>query len=288
VHFFNYKEKAGVMFITPATLVLGIFLGIPVIVAVFASFTNTDMLTPTKWIGLSNYTNILQSPEFFNSLGITVKVILGASIPILVTGLLLAVLLKERFFGSQLFKLIIFVPVVLSESITSLVWEMFLHKDGLFNGILTGIGLMDSPVKWFHTPGFALAGLILFVIWAEVGYFMIIFLAGLQNIPNDCYEAARIDGANAFTQFFHITLPLLKPTILFATIIVLIRTLNVFTPFFVITRGGPFNSTETLPLLIYDTAFLFTQIGKASALSMIVLLIVSIFSGLLFRIERQK
>jgi len=117
---------------------------------------------------------------------------------------------------------------------------------------------------------------------------MIIFLAGLKNIPNECYEAARIDGANALQQFFFITLPLLKPTTLFATIIILIRMLNVFTPFFVITRGGPFNTTEVLPLLIYDTAFRFMQIGKASALSIIVLLIVSIFSGLLFRTGRHE
>jgi ABC-type sugar transport system permease subunit len=280
--FLKKQNLAGAAFLAPALLVLIIFLGIPVITAIFTSFTNADMLTPAKWIGFTNYINIIKSKEFLNSLIITGKFVLGSSIPVISLGLMLAVLLNDHFFGSQIFRLLIFVPVVLSDAIAALVWKVFLNSAGLFNHILITMGIIDKNIKWFYDSKYALLGMILFIIWKETGYFMVIFLAGLKNIPKECYEAAEVDGANSLQKLFFITLPLLKPTLLFSIIIVLIKMLNVFAPFFVITGGGPFNTTEVLPVLIYDMAFSFIKIGKASALSIIMLLIISVFSGIFF------
>jgi len=273
--------------LAPAAIILLVFLGYPVYKAFSTSLTKSDMLTPSQWVGFNNYLSIFTSNDFLNSLLLTAKFVIGASIPILIISLALAVMLNRPFKGSQLFKLIIFAPVVLSEAVTAIVWKILLHPYGVINEYLLNLGLIDSYIKWLSNPDYVLWGIILFAIWKETGYFMIIFLSGLQNIPIDYYEAAAIDGASAWQSFFKITLPLLRPTALFASIIVLINILNTFTPFYVMTRGGPVNSSEVLSLLIYDTGFDFMQMGKASAMSVIMLLIVAFLSIILFRIGRH-
>lgn len=286
----NFRRKqniAGALFVVPALSIIIVFLGYPVYKAFFTSLHSYDMLTPAKWVGFDNYLSILSNHDFFNSLWVTSKFVIGASIPLLILSLALAVLLNNPFRSSQLFKVMIFTPVVLSEAITAIVWKILLHPYGLINEGLLKLGIIHSYVKWLSDPDYVLLGIILFVIWKETGYFMIIFLTGLQTIPPNYYEAAMIDGASAWQRFIKITLPLLKPTMLFASIIVLVNILNTFTPFYVMSRGGPVNSSEVLSLLIYDTGFGFMQMGKASAISVIMLLIVAVLSIILFRIGRQ-
>ncbi len=286
----NFQVKqhlAGVLFLAPAATLLLIFIGYPVLMAFFRSLTRFDMLTPGQWVGVDNYLSIFTSPDFLNSLVVTSKFVLGSGIPILLLSLGLAVVLNRSFKGSQLFKLIIFAPVVLSEAVTAIVWKIFLHPYGIANQYLTDLGIINSHIKWLRDPKYALVGIILFIIWKETGYFMVIFLTGLQNIPGIFHEAAAIDGASEPQIFFRITLPLLKPTILFAGVIMLINILNTFTPFYVMTRGGPVNSTEVLSLLIYDTGFDFMLMGKASAMSVVMLLIVAVLSIILFRVGRS-
>ncbi len=285
--FHKNQNAAGALFLAPAAIVLLVFLAHPVYLAVITSLTNSDLLTQPKWIGLNNYLSICTSHDFLNSLMVTAKFVLLASIPLFVISLALAVVLTKPFRGSQLFKLIIFAPVVLSEAITAIVWKMLLNPYGIINEYLMHLGFIDSYIKWLIDPRYALGGIILFVLWKELGYFMIIFLTGLQSIPAGYYETATIDGASGWQQFSYITLPLLKPTTLFASIIMLINILNTFTPFYVMTRGGPFNSTEVLSMLIYDTGFGFMQMGKASAMSVIILLIVAFLSIILFRMGRH-
>lgn len=284
--FLKKQNLAGAVFLAPALMALTIFWGIPIITSILASFTNTDMITSPKWIGFSNYVNIFKSKAFMNSLILTGEFILASSVPVLFFGFILAITLNDKFFASRIFRLLIFVPVVLSDAIAALVWKVFLNVPGLFNEMLMHLGLIHKNIKWFYDSKYALTGIILFIIWKETGYFMVIFLAGLKNIPRECLEAAEVDGASSLQKIFFVTLPLLKPTLLFSTIIVLIKMLNVFTPFFVITGGGPYNTTEVLPVLLYNMAFSFIKIGKASALSVIMLLLVSIFSGLFFTLLR--
>ncbi len=287
IKFHKKQNVAGVLFLAPAAIILLVFLGYPVYLVLSTSLTNSDLLTQPKWVGLNNYLSIFTSRDFLNALMVTVKFVIAASIPIFVISLALAVLLSKPFRGSQLFKLIIFAPVVLSEAITAIVWKILLHPYGVVNEYLMDLGFIDSYIKWLNDPRYALWGIILFILWKEIGYFMIIFLTGLQSIPEDYYEAATIDGASVWHRFFYITLPLLKPTTLFVSIIMLINILNTFTPFYVMTKGGPFNCTEVLSLLIYDTGFGFMQMGKASAMSVVILLMVMFISIILFRIGRH-
>lgn len=285
--FHKKQNAAGALFLAPAAIILLLFLAYPVFMAFITSLTDSDLLTQPKWIGLNNYLNIFTSHDFLNALMVTARFVILASIPLFAISLALAVVLSKPFRGSQLFKVIIFAPVVLSEAITAIVWKMLLHQYGIINEYLMDWGFIDTYIKWLIDPRYALVGIILFVLWKEIGYFMVIFLTGLQSISADYYEAATIDGASGWQQFFYITLPLLKPTTLFASIIMLINILNTFTPFYVMTRGGPFNSTEVLSMLIYDTGFSFMLMGKASAMSVIILLIVAFLSIILFRMGRQ-
>ncbi len=286
---FQKKQNlAGVLFLAPAGFLLLVFIGVPVVAACVTSLTRYDMLTPAQWVGLRNYISIFTSPDFFNSLLVTTQFVVGASIPLLALSLGLAILLNRSFRGDQAFKLIIFAPVVLSEAITAIVWKILLHPYGIINDYLAGLGLIDGYIKWLHDPEYALLGIILFIIWKETGYFMIIFLTGLQSIPQSYNEAAAIDGASGRQIFFRITLPLLIPTTLFAGVIMLINLLNTFTPFYVMTRGGPVNSTEAFSLLIYDTGFDFMLMGKASAMSISLLAMAALLSAILFRVGRRS
>ena len=281
------QNAAGVLFLAPAAIFLLIFLGYPIVKAIITSFTNSDMLTQAKWVGLRNYISIFSSTDFLNSLLVTGEFVLAASIPLFIVSLYLAILLRKPFRGSQLFKLIIFAPVVLSEAITAVVWNILLNPYGLVNESLMSLGFINTYIKWLNDPDYALWGIVLFVLWKETGYFMIIFLTGLQSIPEEYYEAALMDGTNGWRQFFYITMPLLKPTTLFVSVIMLINLLNTFTPFYVMTGGGPYNTTEALSMLIYDTGFGFMRMGKAAAMSVVLLLIVIILSLILFRLGRQ-
>jgi len=285
--FHKKQNAAGALFLAPAVLILLVFLAYPVIMAFITSLTKSDLLTQPQWVGLSNFLSIFTSYDFLNSLKVTARFVILASIPLSVISLALAVVLRKPFRGSQFFKLIIFAPVVLSEAITAVVWKMLLNPYGIVNDYLMHWGFIETYIKWLIDPRYALGGIILFVLWKEMGYFMIIFLTGLQSISDDYYEAATIDGASSWHQFFYITLPLLKPTTLFASIIMLINILNTFTPFYVMTGGGPFNSTKVLSMLIFDTGFKFMLMGKAAAMSVIILLIVAVLSIILFRMGRQ-
>ncbi|UNC90852.1 carbohydrate ABC transporter permease [Candidatus Contubernalis alkaliaceticus] len=281
------QNKAGVFFVAPALFFLTVFLGYPVVIAFITSFTKYDMLNPPEWVGLSNYVNIFTSSNFYNSLWVTLQFAAGSIIPIIVLSLVLAVVLNNQFKGSDTIKLLIFLPVVLSEVVAAVIWKFLLHPYGVFNEGLLKIGIINTYISWLTDPDYVIVGFIIFALWKNVGYFMVIFLTGLQNIPKQYYEAAAIDGVSIWQRFFFITLPLLKPTVLFAGIVVLINIFNTFTPFYVMTRGGPVNSSEVLSLLIYRTGFQFLQMGKASALSVVLLLIVSIFSIMLFRLGRE-
>jgi multiple sugar transport system permease protein len=282
------QNLAGALFLAPAGIVLLLFIGFPVAAACLTSLTRYDMLTPAQWVGLNNYISIVQSRDFLDALWVTARFVVGASIPILVLSLVLAVLLNHRFKGAQLFKLIIFAPVVLSEAVTAIVWKILLHPYGIINDSLVQLGLSHGYIKWLRDPDYALWGIIFFIIWKETGYFMIIFLTGLQNIPTNLREAAAIDGASDLQIFWKVTLPLLSPTTLFVTIIMMVNLLNTFTPFYVMTRGGPVNSTEVLSLLMYDTGFDFMLMGKASAMSVAMLTMAAIPCALLFGFATKR
>jgi multiple sugar transport system permease protein len=201
--------------------------------------------------------------------------------------LLLALALNTHIKARAIFRTIYFVPVVMSWVVVSVIWKLIFHRNGLINTMfLQPIGI--GPKNWLTDINLAPDAIVIMSIWKEVGFFMVVFLAGLQNIPSDYHEAAKVDGSTGLQVFRYITLPLLQPTILFATVIGLITGLQVFIPQFVMTQGGPVDATLVLTLDIYETAFVFLDGGKASAMSVVLFFIIAVVTLVQFKLYRSR
>jgi len=264
----------GYLFIIPSGLTLFIFIILPVFIAFYISLFQWDLLSEMKFVGLTNYFNLLSSPDFYNTLGNTLYFVSIKLFLDFVLSFFIAVLLNQKIRGLSFYRTLFFTPVVTSMVAVSVVW-MWLYDPfyGLFNYIL---GLFNiNPVGWLNNPDWAMFSIILVAVWKGLGYNIVIFLAGLQNIPKSFYEAAAIDGANARQKFRHITIPLLSPTIYFVLIIGIINCFKVFTPVHVMTPdGGPLKSTSVMVFRIYKLAFDKFYFGEASALSVILFLLI--------------
>ncbi len=261
---------AGYLFIAP--WLIG-FLGLtayPMFLSLYYSFTNYTLLEPMKWVGVDNYTRIFtDDTRFTTSVRVTFQYVL-ASVPLkLVAALLVAVVLNKAIRGLSVYRTAIYFPSLIGGSIAvSILWRNIFGVDGIFNQILSTFGIQGKG--WITSPGTALWTLILLTVW-QFGSAMVIFLAGLKQIPNDLYEASSVDGANKLTQFFKITLPMLSPIIYFNLIMGVINSFQMFTSAFVITNGGPMNSTYVYALYLYERAFSRYQLGYASALAWVML-----------------
>ena len=264
---------SGFLFVLPGLLILLFFLAYPVFTAFSTSLTKYDIVSPIEWVGLKNYIDIFFFFFFINSLIVTLKYLVGSAAPLIIFSFLFAVILNRRLKGFELFKVIIFLPVILSQVVAAVIFRYLFHPYGLVNEFLMGIGIINEYIKWLGDSRYVLLVYIILAVWKDVGYFMVLFLASLQTISPDYYEASIIDGANAIQKHVHITLPLIKPTISFAVIMTFVRMLNLFAPFYVMTYGGPAGSSEVISLLIYKTGFDYLKMGKASAMSVVLLLI---------------
>jgi len=254
------------------------------VLSLYASFTDWDLLTAPVWVGGSNYAQMLDDPSFHQALKVTALYTL-IYVPFdLIGGLLLAMLVNARLRGISIFRTIIYLPTVFSGVAFVVVWIWMLNpRGGLINLLLASIGIQGP--RWLQDPSLALWSLVLMSFWGW-GRSMVIFLAGLLTIPSVLYEAAAIDGANAWKQFWRITLPLLTPTIFFNIVLSVIMTFQTFTSAFIATDGGPLDSTLFLVLYIYRQAFQFFHMGYASALAWVLFIITMIFTILLFRSQR--
>lgn len=269
------------LFIAPAALGLLLFAVVPIITSLYYSFTDYQIGQAPAWSGLSNYAAMAADPLFWQSLKVTVLYSLG-SVPLgLAGGLALALLLNQRVRGLALWRTIYYLPSVLGGVPVALLWVwIFNPQFGLFNTILRLVGVRGPD--WLGDPHWALPSLILMSLWS-VGGGMIIYLAGLQGIPTDFYEAAEIDGAGELAKFRHVTLPLLTPVIFFNLITGMIYSLQTFTQGYVMTQGGPENATLFYVLFLYDNAFQFLKMGYASALAWILFAIIIALTLVLFR-----
>ncbi|MNC18790.1 L-arabinose transport system permease protein AraP [compost metagenome] len=271
---------AGYLFIAP--WLIG-FLGLtayPMFLSLYYSFTNYTLLEPMKWVGVDNYTRIFtDDTRFTTSVRVTFQYVL-ASVPLkLVAALLVAVVLNKAIRGLSAYRTAIYFPSLIGGSIAvSILWRNIFGVDGIFNQILGSIGIQGKG--WITSPGTALWTLILLTVW-QFGSAMVIFLAGLKQIPNDLYEASSVDGANKLTQFFKITLPMLSPIIYFNLIMGVINSFQMFTSAFVITNGGPMNSTYVYALYLYERAFSRYQLGYASALAWIMLVMIVVVAAII-------
>jgi multiple sugar transport system permease protein len=272
----------GYLFILPWILGFFIFTIGPMIASLYFSFTDYNLLEPSKWVGLANYQELFGKDKLFPiSLGVTFRYA-AASVPLqLALAMLLALLLNQRVPGIRFYRTAFYLPSLLGGVALTLIWMwIFSPQFGLLNSLLRQVGI-EGPL-WFQSSRWALPGLIIMSMWG-VGGTMIIFLAGLQNIPGHLYEAAEIDGAGAWSKFRNVTLPLLSPTIFFNLVMGVIGSLQTFAQAFIATAGGPSNATLFYNLYLYMNAFQYFEMGYASALAWILFVVILALTLLVIR-----
>lgn len=296
------KNKISIMpylFILPHLIFFAVFVGYPFFSGLYISFFHYDYLRPeaTVFIGLQNYLDLFKTGsvkfiEFWNSMRVTL-IFVVSSVPLLVAiPLGLAVLLNSKLQGMKVFRAIFFAPWVLSCAVISLIWWwIFQSQGGLLNYYLK-LWEFDTP-RWLSTMPYAMISIVIATIWWTMGYNMVIFLAALQDIPIDLYEAAEMDGANSWQRFAHITLPMLQPVLVFIVITTIIASFNLLGQPLMMTRGAPAQptgggATEPVMLRIFTEGFVRPFQGSAAAMSVIVAIIMMVFSLVNFRIFRQR
>lgn len=270
----------GYILALPWILGLIIFWGGPIIVSFYYSFTNYEVIGAPKWIGIDNYIYAFTKDDlFWSSLGRTF-LFTGLYVPATIIGaLLLAILLNQKLYGTTIYRTIFFVPHLLPAVAIAVVWIYLLApRLGPVNAFLRDLGV-DDPPKWLTSRDSALYSIAMINIWAAMGgNTMLIFLAGLQGVPQELFEAAEIDGASKWSKFLHITLPLITPTIFFNIVLAIIGALRVFTTAWVATQGGPSYGTYFYALHIYNTAFQYYRLGYGSALAWVLVVILLFFT----------
>lgn len=278
------SEWSGYLFILPWLLGLVLFTVGPMLFSLLLAFSRWDIITGVKsieWVGLDNFKAIFQDELFFQSLKVTFVFAL-ISVPLYqIFSLIAAMLLNMRTRGMKLFRLIYFMPSVIPAVAVSMMWVMIFNPEyGVLNRALALVGIQGPA--WLQDPSYALGALIVMGIWG-IGNTIIIYLSGLQGVPEELYEAAELDGAGRFRRFFSITLPMISPTIFFNLIMGIIGGFQYFTQAFVMTNGGPLNSTLFYNLYLYNKAFQDYEMGYASALSWILFVIILVFTLLVIR-----
>ncbi|TAA46549.1 carbohydrate ABC transporter permease [Pseudoxanthomonas winnipegensis] len=287
------RSLAGWVFTAPALIVLGVFFGLPVLAALALSVTDFDLYALAdphnlRFIGLDNYIDLLRTPMFWKALWNTTYFVL-VGVPLSIAASLGAALLLNapaaRF--RALFRTALFAPVVTTLVAVAVIWRyLFNTQYGLVNYVLVHLGL-PAP-DWLGDPHWAMPMIMLFAVWKNFGYNMVIFLAGLQAIPHDLYEAARIDGANRWKQFWHITLPMLGPVLLVVGVITISGYFQLFAEPYVMTRGDPLQSTVSVLYFMFEEGFKWWNLGRASAVAFLLFLIILAVTTVMLRLGRRK
>lgn len=285
------NSKSIVLFLSPALLAILIFFFIPVLSAFVMSFTDFSIYALADWnyiqfIGLDNYFRLFDDPLFWISLKNTFYFVIIAGPLSIIASLTAAILLSSKLtVFKSFFRLSFFLPVVTTLVAVAIVWRFIYHPNfGLLNYALGCLGI--SPIDWLGNPNWSMPAIILMAVWKSFGYNMIIFIAGLQNIPEQLYEAAEIEGANAWHKFIHITLPLLAPTTLFVGIITLIGFFQLFAEPYIMTQGGPLNSTLSIVQYMYQEGFRWWNMGYSAAIAFVLFAI--IFTGSIIQLKFKK
>jgi multiple sugar transport system permease protein len=287
------RTMAGWWFVAPALAVIGVFFALPVCAALIVSFTDFDIyaladLRNLRFVGLRNYAQLLETPLFWHALGNTLYfVVVGVPLSIgasLGAALLLnSPLVRARSF----FRTALFVPVVTTLVAVAVVWRYLLStRYGLINYALGRLGI--APVDWLGDPNWAMPAIILFAVWKSFGYNMLILLAGLQSIPQELYEAARIDGATRIQQFRYITLPSLAPILLMVSILTIAGHFQLFAEPYVMTQGGPLQSTVSVLYFMYEEGFKWWNLGNASAVAFVLFLFIFAVTALQLRLAPRR
>ncbi len=283
----TFRVLEPYLYLLPTLIGLALFSAGAVAVSFLMSFTHWDIISSPEWIWLENYITLWQSDLFWEVVWNTVYFILLAVPLSVVASLALALAANTTLKGIVFFRTAYFLPVVSSMIAVALVWSWIYNPEyGLLNYLLDLFFGIRGPA-WLDSTSWALPAMVIVTVWKGLGYSMVIFLAGLQNIPQELYHAATIDGAGVWKKFRHITLPMLSPTTFFVLVITLINSFQVFEQTYVLTKGGPANSTLTMSYYIYQNAFQFFQMGKAAALSYVLFAAIFVVTLVQFRIQKR-
>lgn len=276
------------LFLVPGCSIIALVLIYPALKALALSFTDFNMITPARNVGLANYLRLWSDPFFWAALRNTF-LYLAVVVPVLVVlPIFLALLAQRALPGIAFFRAAIYLPVITSLVVSSLVWKWVYEEKGLLNHLLLASGITDQPVAFLTSPANALFSVMAVTIWSGLGYYMVIYLAGLQAIPRHLYEVAEVEGVSRWQQTLHITLPLLKPQIALVAVISSIGAMKVFEEVYVMTQGGPLESTKTLVFCLYEAAFVDFEMGYAAAVGMVLFVITLLLSLLNLRLMRSR
>ena len=278
----NNQKIAGWIFILPAIVGTLIFIIIPVICSFGLSFTKWDLLNPIQFVGLANYKEIFSEQLFYKILLNTIVFALSTSIFGVIIPLILACILNSKIRGSEFFKTAYFLPFITPMIVIGVVWEWIFDPNiGLLNHIL------HLHINWLYDTHYAMLAMIIISVWKLIGYNMVIFLSALSGISQSLFEASEIDGANSIQTFKNITIPLLSPTIFFVVIITAISSFQVFDLIYLMTQGGPLDSTNVLVYAIYKNAFEYFNVGKASAIAYVLFTIILVLTLIQWNLRKK-
>ena len=270
------------LFLLPALLGTLIFIIIPVLCSFGLSFAKWDLLNPITFVGLENYKNLFNDKVFYQTLVNTIVFAISTSVFGVIIPLILASILNSKIRGSEFFKTAYFLPFITPMIVIGIVWGWIFDPNiGLLNKLL------HLHINWLYDVKFAMPALIAVSVWKLIGYNMIIFLSTLSSISQSLFEAAKIDGANSLQTFRHVTVPMLSPTIFFVVIITTISSFQVFDLIYLMTQGGPFNSTNVLVYSIYQNAFEYFNVGKASAIAYVLFAIILVLTLLQWKFRKK-
>ena len=289
----NLKQRealTGWLFVSPALIGFGIFTFGAILYSLYLSFTDYDMFGTPEWVGLENYIKAFTNDEYFYQYFGTTFYFAIVLVPVvLVISLFLAILINKKVGKlTKAYRVALFLPSITSTVAVSMVWLWIFNPDmGILNNFLTAIGFHNPPM-WLSDPEWSKPALIIMRVWQMSGYYMLLFLAGLQTIPETLYEAAEVDGASSWQRFTRITVPMLSNTTFVVVILLIIESFNMFESIFVMTEGGPLGSTSTIMYYIYEQGFMSYNMGYASALAWIFFALILVFTLIQFRFRREQ
>ena len=283
-----YKKYVPYLFLLPALVILTVFFFIPFFQTIGLSFFDySKSIYGPSFVGLDNYTNILHSGLFYKIMGNTFLFLVLAVPFLVIFPLFLAVLINQKIRGITLYKILIYLPVIVSIVVAAIAFKWLYAQEGILNYFVTTFGL--KPIGWLTDSRFSLLSVAIVTIWKGVGYYMMIYLAALMSVPQELYEACDIDGANFLTKHLTVTIPQILPTIALVSTISIISAMKVFVEIYVMTKGGPLNSSKTIVYYIYERAFENLDLGYASALAVVLLVVIMVFSLInIFVFEKDK
>ena len=284
-----YSSFTPYLFLIPALVIIGVFVFYPLIKVIIYSFQSYNIFSPPKWIGTKNYANILKDKAFYAAFKNTILYFIIVVPTLVILPAFVAILVNNKLKGIKFFRATYYLPVVTSMVVAGIAWKWIYADSGILNYFLIGIlHITKEPIPWLTSKDTALFSVMVVTIWKGIGYYMVIYLAGLQSISQDIWEAAEIDGASGIKKHFYITMPLLGPSMAIVAVMSSMAAMKVFDEIYVMTGGGPFNSTKTVVYYLYERAFSQLEMGYASAVGVILFVILLGFSIISIKIFDRK